>query len=53
MYNHSSAIIIDDTDLIDEVLEVGGLLDALDAAGVEPPTNFASWVSTIDIIRCI
>jgi hypothetical protein len=51
--NHSSTTIIDDIDLIDEVLEVGGLLDALDAAGVEPPTNFTSWVSSIDIISCI
>ena len=38
--NHSA--IIHNTDLIDEVLEEGGLLDALDESGIDPPTSFAS-----------
>lgn len=42
---------INDTDLIDEVLEVGGLLDALDSAGVDPPSEFDSWVSDCHIIH--
>ncbi len=46
----SHSAIIHDTDLIDEVLEEGGLLDVLDASGVDPPTSFASWVSSIESI---
>jgi len=30
-------------DLIDEVLEVGGIIEAFDAVGVTPPSSFASW----------
>lgn len=30
-------------DLIDEILEVGGILEAFDAAGVDPPSDFDSW----------
>jgi len=30
-------------DLIDEVLEVGGILEAFGAAGVAPPSSFESW----------
>ncbi len=32
-------------DLIDEVLEEGGLLEAFDIARVDPPPSFTSWVS--------
>ena len=32
-------------DLIDEVLEEGGVLQAFDEAKVPPPTSFTSWVS--------
>jgi len=32
-------------DLIDEVLEVGGIIEAFDAAGVNPPSSFASWLA--------
>jgi hypothetical protein len=46
-YLPQHSAIIHDSDLIDEVLEEGGLLDALDASGVNPPTSFASWVSFI------
>ena len=31
-------------DLIDEVIEEGGILEAFDAAGMSPPTSFLSWV---------
>lgn len=34
-------------DLIDEVLEEGGILDAFDAAHVPPPSSFESWVSAL------
>ena len=31
-------------DLIDEVLEEGGFLEACDSAGIAPPSTFGSWV---------
>jgi hypothetical protein len=33
-------------DLIDEILEEGGFVEACDHAQVVPPTHFASWVSS-------
>ena len=32
-------------DLIDEILEEGGFVEACEKAGVTPPTNYATWVS--------
>lgn len=34
-------------DLIDEVLEEGGFLNACDQALIPPPENFPTWVSTV------
>ena len=40
---HPDSAIFNTCDLIDEVLETGGILSAFDAAGVEPPSTFQSW----------
>ncbi|KAL9189084.1 hypothetical protein ACHAXT_011574 [Thalassiosira profunda] len=40
---HPDSAVFNALDLIDEVLEVGGMLQAFDEAGVDPPKSFASW----------
>lgn len=42
-----NAALVSCYDLIDEVLEEGGFLEACDQALVPPPDNFPSWVSQI------
>ena len=42
---HPDSAIFNTCDLIDEVLETGGILSAFDAAGVDPPSTFQSWKS--------
>ncbi|KAL7554995.1 hypothetical protein ACHAWF_018953 [Thalassiosira exigua] len=37
--------ILNAVDLIDEVLELGGILQAFDAAKLAPPSDFESWTS--------
>ena len=39
--------------LIDEVLEEGGFLDACDTAGLEPPLGFDSWVRVLFVCVCV
>jgi hypothetical protein len=43
---NASAALESGLDLMDEVLEEGGFLQALDQALVPPPLNFHSWVRT-------
>ena len=41
---NADAAVMSGLDLVDEILEDGGFLEACDAAQVLPPPNFASWV---------
>ena len=41
--SHPDAAVISALDMIDEILEEGGFLEACGAARVVPPTNFTSW----------
>ena len=41
---NADAAVMSGLDLVDEILEDGGYLEACDAAQVAPPTNFPSWV---------
>ena len=41
---NADATVCDTLDLIDEILEMGGFVDALDFVKVTPPTYFATWV---------
>jgi ankyrin repeat protein len=40
---HADAAVTDALDMMDEILEVGGLVEACDAARIPPPPNFVSW----------
>lgn len=40
---HPDAAVVGSLDLIDEVLQEGGFLEACDAAAIVPPTHFSSW----------
>ena len=41
----SKAAVISTLDLIDEILEEGGFLEACDAVRVQPPGDYTSWVA--------
>ena len=41
---NADAAVMSGLDLVDEILEDGGFLEACDTAQVLPPPNFASWV---------
>jgi len=42
---HPDSAVFNALDLIDEVLEEGGILEAFDAADISPHSSFASWSS--------
>ena len=43
----SDAALLSALDLIDEILEEGGFLEACDAAQISPPNGFSTWVSEV------
>jgi hypothetical protein len=40
---NADAVVMSALDLIDEVIEEGGFMEACDNAKVTPPTHFSSW----------